>query len=101
MVAHSRAPIRVDRLRALNEPTRIAVETDHQQRLVAIVYHRKPADEQPERVGVEAVVDSWRIDDEWWRNPISRRYLDVVLTGGGHVIVFQDLVSGEWFLQKP
>ena len=101
MVTHSRTPVRVDRLRALNEPSHIAVETDNWGRLVAITYHRKPLDDQPERVNVDIVIDSWRIDDEWWRNPISRRYLDVVLEGGGHVIVFQDLVSGEWFLQTP
>jgi hypothetical protein len=47
------------------------------------------------------VIDSWRINDEWWRNPISRRYLDIVLEGGGHVVVFQNLITGNWFLQKP
>ena len=100
MVAHSRTPVRTDRLRALNEPTRIEVELDTWSRLQAISYSRGTND-SPVRAVVDIVIDSWRIDDEWWRNPISRRYLDIVLEGGGHVVVFQDLVTGDWFLQKP
>ncbi len=100
MVTHSRTSVRVDRLRALNEPVRIDVELDTVGRLCAISYSRSP-DNGVERTAVDLVVDSWRIDDEWWRNPISRRYLDVVLEGGGHIVVFQDLVTGDWYLQKP
>jgi len=50
---------------------------------------------------VDEVVEEWRIDDEWWRTPIHRRYFEVVLEGGAHVVLFEDLVSGEWFLQRP
>jgi hypothetical protein len=50
---------------------------------------------------VEAILETWRIDDEWWRLPISRRYYEVVLEGGGRVVLFEDLVSGDWFVQKP
>jgi hypothetical protein len=50
---------------------------------------------------VEGIVEVWRVDDEWWRDYICRRYVDVSLEGGGHVILFQDLVSGEWFVQDP
>jgi hypothetical protein len=55
----------------------------------------------PEAHRVEAIVDEWRIDDEWWRTPIHRRYVEVVLEGGAHVVLFEDLTTGEWFLQKP
>lgn len=48
---------------------------------------------------VEAVGESWRIDDEWWRNPVERRYVEVVLEGGKHVTVYEDLMTGEWYLQ--
>jgi hypothetical protein len=47
------------------------------------------------------IVESWRIDDEWWRAPVSRRYFDVALDGGGHVVLFEDLMSGKWFAQQP
>jgi hypothetical protein len=50
---------------------------------------------------VEEVVEEWRIDDEWWRTPIHRRYVEVVLEGGAHVVLFEDVVTGEWYLQKP
>lgn len=55
----------------------------------------------PGRRRVDAVVEEWRIDDEWWRTPIHRRYVEVVLEGGAHVVLFEDLVSGEWFMQRP
>lgn len=51
------------------------------------------------RTVVESVLESWCIDDEWWRQLISRRYFEVVLKGGGRVVVFEDLTSGEWFVQ--
>jgi hypothetical protein len=50
---------------------------------------------------VEAVIESWRIDDEWWRQSISRLYHDVMLEGGGHVVLFKDLATGDWFAQQP
>jgi hypothetical protein len=48
---------------------------------------------------VESVEDSWRIDDEWWRAEISRRYFLVALDGGRRLTLYQDLLSGEWFAQ--
>ncbi len=78
------------RLKALNEPERVAVTLD--------------ANGSPIRVGegtVETVREIWRIDDEWWRAPISRHYYEVMLEGGGRMIVFLDLVTGEWFRQQP
>jgi len=43
----------------------------------------------------------WRIDDEWWRQPIVRRYVEVILEGGGRVVLFEDPTTGEWWMQKP
>lgn len=50
---------------------------------------------------VEEVIETWIVQDEWWRNPIHRRYVEVVLEGGAHVVLFENLVTGEWFMQKP
>jgi len=52
-------------------------------------------------VTVEAVLETWRIDDEWWRASITRRYHEVVLDGGKHVVLFEDQASTEWWIQKP
>ena len=51
------------------------------------------------RLAVALIRDSWRLDDEWWRVPIRRRYVDLILAGGGRMVVFEDLVSGEWWAQ--
>ena len=49
---------------------------------------------------VEAVRERWRIDDEWWREPISREYLAVVLDDGRMLTLYQDLSDGLWYAQK-
>jgi len=54
-----------------------------------------------ERAKIEAILESWRIDDEWWRQPIARSYMNVLLEGGRRVVLFQDLYTGLWFLQQP
>ena len=50
---------------------------------------------------VEEIRELWRIDDEWWRSPIIRCYADVVLAGGKRVILYQDLITGDWWIQQP
>ena len=50
---------------------------------------------------VEAILEIWRIDDEWWRELITRQYVEVVLEGGGHVVLFEDLKAKQWFMQRP
>jgi len=90
MVAHPRAPLRADRLRALNTPRSVQVVVDG---------HGTPA--AVDGIGIAEVLEIWRIDDEWWREPIVRRYADVVLAGGKHVVLFEDLRTGDWFAQMP
>ncbi len=53
------------------------------------------------RRAVETIGEVWRIDDEWWRLPIVRRYVEVILEGGGRVVLFEDIITGEWFAQMP
>jgi len=50
---------------------------------------------------VEAILESWRIDDEWWRRTIARSYMEVMLKGGKRMVLFQDLLTGQWFAQMP
>jgi len=84
-----------DRLRALNAPQRVRVELDEQRR--PRVVKREAGNEKR----VESFGENWRMDDEWWRQPIVRRYVEVVLEGGGRVVLFEDLMTGEWFAQMP
>ncbi len=50
-------------------------------------------------VAVAAVVDEWLVEDEWWRAPLARRYLRLLLADGRLLTLFADLVHGGWYLQ--
>jgi hypothetical protein len=95
MVAPARAPLRADRLRAVNEPRTVTVEFDES----GLMTVGRPDGRTVGRV--EAILESWRIDDEWWRETISRSYLELLLDGGKRVVIFQDLLTGLWFMQSP
>ncbi|MEJ7824030.1 MAG: hypothetical protein WKF48_01300 [Solirubrobacteraceae bacterium] len=46
---------------------------------------------------VEAVRESWLVEDRWWtERPLRRRYWEVVTAGGRNAIVFRDLVEQGW-----
>ena len=49
---------------------------------------------------VTAILDEWRVDDEWWRDEVSRRYFAVVLETGERLTLFQDLITWEWCTQR-
>ena len=47
------------------------------------------------------VLDTWRIDDEWWRKqPVSRLYYRVVLEDGTMTGLFKDLTGSQWYQQR-
>jgi hypothetical protein len=50
---------------------------------------------------VDAVRESWLVEDRWWTaRPLGRRYWEVVTACGRDVVVFHDLVGGGWFTQR-
>jgi hypothetical protein len=50
---------------------------------------------------VEAVRESWLVEDRWWTDaPLRRRYWEVVTSGGRNLIVFRDLERGGWNRQR-
>lgn len=97
-------PRQADRIRPLNLPQAVRVEMDDQQNPTWVITGGATAhhtgDVQRTRT-VVSIVDIWRVDDEWWRNAISRRCFELVLDGGSHVVLYEDLVTGNWFLQRP
>lgn len=92
MVPPARTPLRTDRLRPLNAPVPVSVESvDGKLYVVRGEWC----------VEVESVLDRWQLDDEWWRQRISRRYVAVMIAGGKRMLLFEDLVTGEWYEQTP
>ena len=86
---------RPDRLRALNVPQRVEVELDER----GVPAFVKPETGNGKRI--ESIGETWRIDDEWWRRPISRRHVEAILERGKRVVLFEDLMTAEWWMQMP
>jgi hypothetical protein len=59
---------------------------------------------RPDTVGnraVEAVRESWLVEDRWWTDaPLRRRYWEVVTADGRDLVVFRDLQGGRWYAQR-
>ena len=76
--------------RRLATPRKVAVEAGESGR--------------PERVGrrtVEAVRESWLVEDRWWsERPLRRRYWEVVTDDGRNLVVFRELATGGWYAQR-
>lgn len=81
-----------DRIRLLNQPRPLMVDADDSglPRWIGAGDGRRT---------VTGIVDIWRIDDEWWRTTISRRYFLVRLEDGVIRTVFQDLIGDGWYEQ--
>jgi CO dehydrogenase/acetyl-CoA synthase delta subunit len=76
--------------RRLSVPTRVAVNADDTGR--------------PRVVGsreVDAVRESWLVEDRWWtEKPLRRHYWEIVTVCGRNEVVFCDLRSGRWWRQR-
>jgi glyoxylase-like metal-dependent hydrolase (beta-lactamase superfamily II) len=80
----------MSRTRRLAEPRPVRVRTGHGGR-PAVIDDRR----------VEAVRESWLVEDRWWTGvPLRRRYWEVVTTCGRDLVVFRDLVRGGWYAQR-
>ena len=82
------------RLRPLSQPRVVTVRTDENGEPTHVRLPGKPART------VEAVCERWRIDDEWWRQPISREYRVVILDDGRNVTLYHDLLEENWYAQR-
>lgn len=50
---------------------------------------------------VDAVRESWLVEDRWWAEaPLRRRYWEVVTDDGRDLVVFRDLEGGRWYRQR-
>jgi hypothetical protein len=80
-------------LSPLKEPRPVTVATDNAGKPVAVVLGGR-------RLAVERIEDVWRIDDEWWREEVSRLYYRLLLEDGRPLVVFHDLARGQWCEQS-
>ncbi len=93
MVPDAGAATGAGRLRPLNNPRPLAVVADEhlEPRAVVVRGVYRP---------VAAIHDSWRIDDEWWRAEVARRYFVLELQGGRRLTAYHDLVADLWYAQS-
>ena len=92
MVEDTGKTLRVDTCRPVNVPEPIRVEEDVSGFPVTIRGKRRQA--------VVAIEDRWRIDDEWWRaESVARLYYNVLLASGQRLVLYKDLVDGDWYQQ--
>ncbi len=76
--------------RRLNEPRRARVRAGDGGRPLAVDGHE-----------VDAVRESWLIEDRWWTDaPLRRRYWEVVTVDGRCWVVFRELEGGAWYRQR-
>ncbi len=94
------------RLRPLGLPSSIQVRTDREGYPVEVHLPGQRGTGSPRRGGsrhrietVASIYEIWRIDDEWWRQPISRLYHQVVLESGKMMTLYRDLIDGSWYAQ--
>jgi hypothetical protein len=81
-------------LRPLGEPRPVHVRTDDHGEPEFVRLPGKTARR------VVTLRERWRIDDEWWRQTISREYFAIVLDDGRVLTLYHDLVEDAWYAQK-
>ncbi|HZQ37881.1 MAG TPA: hypothetical protein VFD32_18270 [Dehalococcoidia bacterium] len=79
-------------LRPLNSPVPIAVTLNAGGEPIRLTWRGK-------RRAITAIGDRWRIDDDWWHQPIERLYYRLELDSGHTLTAFVDLRTGQWYAQ--
>ena len=46
------------------------------------------------------VGNHWRVEEDWWRKEIARDYYQIETRGGLLCVIYRDLVSGEWYMER-
>lgn len=49
---------------------------------------------------VQRVSRRWRVDLGWWRRRLWRDYFEVVTGSGMLIVLYHDLVSDRWYLER-
>jgi hypothetical protein len=82
----------IDTGKPVNTPEPLKVEEDASGFPAAVRLKRRQT--------VISIEDRWRIDEEWWRKePVSRCYYNVLLASGQRLVIYKDLITGDWYQQ--
>ncbi len=49
---------------------------------------------------ISQITRRWRIKSDWWDVPIWRDYFKLTTDTGLLLIIFHDLLGGQWYLQR-
>ncbi len=50
---------------------------------------------------VDAIRESWLVEDRWWTDaPLRRRYWEIVTADGRNLVIFRELEAGDWYRQR-
>lgn len=49
---------------------------------------------------VVEITRAWRVDIDWWRGRVWRAYFKLSTDTGLLVVIYRDLLSGAWYLQR-
>ena len=49
---------------------------------------------------IKRIVKKWRVDEGWWTEWQWREYSKVITETGLLAVVFQDLITEQWYLQR-
>lgn len=91
MVEDTGKALHVGTYKPINTPEPVVVKEDASGHPVRLSHHR----------AIVAIEDQWRIDDEWWRSePVSRLYLRIRLASGEKLVLYKDLITGNWYRQQ-
>lgn len=55
---------------------------------------------QGHRHRVQRITKRWRVDQDWWRRRIWREYFKLSTATGLLVVIYRDLLSDRWYLQR-
>lgn len=92
MVTHPGATAGADRLRPLNEARPVAVHLTADGHPAVIVERGRPWP-------IATVRDRWLVEDEWWRTPLGRRYIEFLGVDGSVRTLYLDTFADKWYAQ--
>ena len=82
------------RFKPLGTPKPVVVRLGEQGNPLHIRVPGKPGQ------NVTSIREHWRIDDEWWRQTISREYMTGVLNNEKVLTLYHDLLTNKWYTQN-